>query len=63
MNSVALAPDGDLIVSSRNTWTIYKIVRPGGAVRWRLGGKKSDFKVGPGAAFSSMTRECPGPAC
>ena len=52
MNSIALAPDGDLLISSRNTWTIYKVARPGGAVRWRLGGKKSDFEVGKGAGFS-----------
>ena len=52
MNSIALAPDGDLLISSRNTWTIYKVARPGGQVRWRLGGKKSDFEVGPGAGFS-----------
>jgi hypothetical protein len=52
INSIALAPDGDLLISSRNTWTIYKVARPGGAIRWRLGGKKSDFGVGPGASFS-----------
>ena len=27
INSVALAPDGDVIISSRNTWTIYKVSR------------------------------------
>lgn len=52
MNSIALAPDGDLLISSRNTWTIYKVARPGGQIRWRLGGKKSNFEVGPGAGFS-----------
>ena len=52
INSVSLAPDGDLLISSRNTWTVYKVARPGGAVRWRLGGKKSDFVTGPGAGFS-----------
>ena len=52
INSIALAPDGDLLISSRNTWTIYKVARPGGAILWRLGGKKSDFEAGPGAAFS-----------
>jgi Arylsulfotransferase (ASST) len=52
INSVSLAPDGDLLISSRNTWTVYKVARPGGAVRWRLGGKKSDFETGPGAGFS-----------
>ena len=52
INSIALAPDGDLLISSRNTWTIYKVARPGSAIRWRLGGKKSDFAIGPGAGFS-----------
>ena len=52
INSVALTPDGDLLISSRNTWTVYKVARRSGAVRWRLGGKKSGFKAGPGAAFS-----------
>jgi hypothetical protein len=52
INSISLAPDGDLLISSRNTWTIYKVARPSGAITWRLGGKKSDFTSGPGAAFS-----------
>ena len=52
INSVALASDGDLLISSRNTWTVYKVARSNGAIQWRLGGKKSDFAVGPGAGFS-----------
>ncbi len=52
INSVALAPDGDLLISSRNTWTVYKVARSDGAIQWRLGGKKSDFVAGPGAGFS-----------
>ena len=52
INSVALAPDGDLLISSRNTWTVYKVARSNGAIQWRLGGKKSDFEAGPGAGFS-----------
>jgi hypothetical protein len=52
INSISLAPDGDLLISSRNTWTIYKVARPSGAIAWRLGGKKSDFTSGPGAGFS-----------
>jgi Arylsulfotransferase (ASST) len=52
INSVALAPDGDLLISSRNTWTVYKVSRSNGAIQWRLGGKKSDFEAGPGAGFS-----------
>ena len=52
INSVALASDGDLLISSRNTWTVYKVARSNGAIQWRLGGKKSDFDAGPGAGFS-----------
>ncbi|HEX5450479.1 MAG TPA: arylsulfotransferase family protein [Gaiellaceae bacterium] len=52
LNSVGVAPDGDLIVSARHTSTIYKLDRRTGAVRWRLGGKRSDFTLGDGAAFS-----------
>ena len=51
INSIAIAPDGDLLVSARNTCTIYKIARPSGQVVWRLGGKRSSFQMGPGATF------------
>ncbi len=51
INSIAVAPDGDLLVSARNTWTIYKITRPAGRIAWRLGGKRSDFQLGPGVEF------------
>ena len=52
INSIAVAPDGDLLVSSRHTWTVYKIGRHDGKIIWRLGGKKSDFTFGPGARFA-----------
>jgi hypothetical protein len=52
VNSVDLAADGNLLVSARNTWTVYKIDRGSGKVIWRLGGKKSDFAMGPGTRFS-----------
>jgi Arylsulfotransferase (ASST) len=51
INSIGVASDGDLLVSSRNTWTVYKIGRHDGTIRWRLGGKKSDFTIGAGARF------------
>jgi len=51
VNSIAVAPDGDLIISARNTCTVYKIGRSSGEVLWRLGGKRSSFQMGPGAAF------------
>ncbi len=51
INSIAVAPDGDLLVSGRNTWTVYKVTRRGGRIAWRLGGKRSDFQLGPGVRF------------
>lgn len=51
MNSVALTPDGDLLISARNTWAVYKVSRKTGAIVWRLGGKKSNFSMGPGTTF------------
>ncbi|SNY58352.1 arylsulfotransferase family protein [Paractinoplanes atraurantiacus] len=51
-NSVGLAADGDLIISARHTWAVYKIDRRTGAVRWRLGGKKSDIAVDERTSFA-----------
>src|SRR5262249_10490462 len=52
MNAVSEMSNGDLLVSARNTWGVYEISRTTGKVVWRLGGKKSSFKMGPGTAFS-----------
>jgi Arylsulfotransferase (ASST) len=52
INSIDVAPDGDLIVSARNTWAVYKISRTTGRIVWRLGGKKTDFALGPGVRFA-----------
>jgi hypothetical protein len=52
VNSIDVAPDGDLIVSARNTWAVYKLDRRTGEVVWRLGGRKSDFAMGPGTRFA-----------
>jgi hypothetical protein len=52
VNSIDLAPDGDLLVSARNTWAVYKLSRKDGRVVWRLGGKRSDFRLGRDAAFA-----------
>jgi hypothetical protein len=51
INSIAVASDGNLIVSARNTCAVYKIARPGGRLLWRLGGKRSNFAMGPGTRF------------
>ncbi len=52
INSVKLDTDGNLLISARNTSTVYKVNRTTGAVIWRLGGKKSDFTLGPGLPFA-----------
>ncbi|WP_245665818.1 arylsulfotransferase family protein [Actinoplanes subtropicus] len=51
-NSVGLAADGNVIASSRHTWTTYKINHSTGKVMWRLGGKKSDFTIEDKAKFA-----------
>ncbi len=48
INSVDPNPDGYLTISARRTSTVYKVDRTTGAVVWRLGGKNSDFDMGPG---------------
>jgi hypothetical protein len=50
LNSISLDSDGNLIVSMRNTWGVYKINRSTGAVMWTLGSNQSSFKLGPGTA-------------
>ena len=44
-----MEPDGNLLVSARNTWTVYRVDRKSGEVLWRLGGKRSNFEMGEGA--------------
>jgi hypothetical protein len=52
INSADEDAGGHLIVSGRNSWGIYKLDRATGNVIWRLGGKRSDFKLGHGATTS-----------
>ncbi|MBA3736181.1 MAG: arylsulfotransferase family protein [Actinobacteria bacterium] len=52
VNSIEIDEDGNLIVSARNTHTIYKISRRTGKILWRLGGKRSDFTLGRGVRFA-----------
>ena len=47
VNSIKDAPNGDILVSGRNTSALY-LLRRDGSIVWRLGGKRSDF--GPPAA-------------
>jgi Arylsulfotransferase (ASST) len=52
LNSIGVDPDGNLLVGARHTSTVYKIDRRTGAVIWRLGGKRNDFRIGTGASFN-----------
>ncbi len=51
INSIAPDAAGDLLISARNTWAVYKVSRKNGSIVWRMGGKKSDFSMGPGSRF------------
>lgn len=52
INSVGLDREGNVVISARNTWAVYKVDHRTGAVIWRLGGKRSSFRLGPGASFA-----------
>jgi Arylsulfotransferase (ASST) len=52
LNSIDEEPNGNLLVSGRNTHAVYEISRRTGKVLWRLGGKKSDFRLGPRVRFA-----------
>jgi hypothetical protein len=51
INSIDVLPDGDLLVSARNTNAVYRVARASGDIVWRLGGKKSDFAMSDNAHF------------
>jgi Arylsulfotransferase (ASST) len=51
INSVDPGPAGDVLLSARNTWALYDVDIRSGAVRWRLGGRRSSFRLGRGARF------------
>ena len=56
LNSIEPTPDGNLLVSARNTWAVYKVDHGSGAVRWRLGGKRSSFAMAPRYALRLAAR-------
>jgi len=51
LNSVEPEPNGNLLLSGRNTSAAYEIDPSSGNILWRLGGKSSDFSMGPRASF------------
>lgn len=57
VNSATLTPDGDVVLSARNTHAVYRVDRETGEVEWVLGGTSSDFDMegpddGTGAQFA-----------
>ncbi len=52
VNSVEEGPNNTLLISMRNMWAIYSIDKETGNIIWQLGGKQSDFTLGPNALFS-----------
>src|SRR5205823_4895265 len=47
LHSVDLDADGSLLVSARNTWAVYDLDARSGQISWRLGGKRSSFRMAP----------------
>jgi outer membrane protein assembly factor BamB len=52
INSIDEEPNGNLLISGRNTHAVYEVKRRTGKVLWRLGGKKSSYRLGPGVKFA-----------
>ena len=51
INSIQPLPNGNLLVSARNTWTVYEINMQTGKIPYNFGGKHSSFRFGAGANF------------
>jgi Arylsulfotransferase (ASST) len=52
LNSIEIEPNGNFLLSARNTHALYEIDRKTKKILWRLGGKKSNFKLGSGVKFA-----------
>jgi hypothetical protein len=52
MNSLQMLSDGSILISARNTWTVYRVNGKTGEIIWRMGGKKSDFQIEAAARFA-----------
>jgi hypothetical protein len=51
VNSIQLTGNGSFAVSMRNTWAAYLVDIATGRIQWTLGGRRSDYRFGPGADF------------
>ncbi len=51
LNSAEPGSSNDVLVSVRNTWTLYDLDVRSGAILWRLGGRHGSFALGAGTRF------------
>ena len=51
INAISEDSDGNLLLTARHMSAVYKIARHSGRVLWKLGGKKSDFRMSASASF------------
>jgi hypothetical protein len=52
INSISPGASGDVLLSARNTWTLYDVNMHTGGYNWLFGdGGHSSFKLGPGVRF------------
>jgi hypothetical protein len=61
LNSVAVDDEGDFILSARSTSAVYRVSRATGKILWRLGGKRSSFRLGSGVRFEQQHDARSGP--
>ncbi len=51
LNSIQQLPGENLLISARDTWTVYDIDERTGKLAWQLGGRHSSFQMGAKARF------------
>jgi hypothetical protein len=51
VNSIDPGTNGNVLISARNTWTVYDLDIHTGAFIWRIGGRYPSFKRGAGTSF------------
>ncbi len=51
VNSIDPGTSDNVLLSARNTWTVYDVDIHTGAFIWRIGGRYSSFRHGPGTYF------------
>jgi len=52
INSAQALPEGNMLISARNTWGVYLLSGANGRIIWQVGGKQSTFALGAGVAFA-----------